>query len=72
MSYGVSMALDTEELTDAAPRLYGYALSLCRNHDVAEDLVQDTMLRALQQAGTFRGDSSLQTWLHRILHHPFR
>jgi RNA polymerase sigma-70 factor (ECF subfamily) len=71
VSYGVTMALDTEELTDAVPRLYGYALSLSRNHDVAEDLVQDTMLRALQQAGTFRGDSSLQTWLHRILHHRY-
>jgi RNA polymerase sigma-70 factor (ECF subfamily) len=65
------MALDTKELSDAVPRLYGYALSLCRNHDVAEDLVQDTMLRALEHADSYRGDSSLQTWLHRILHHRY-
>ena len=65
------MALDTEELTEAVPRLYRYALSLSRNHDLAEDLVQDTVLRALEHADAFRGESSLQTWLHRILHHRY-
>jgi predicted RNA polymerase sigma factor len=43
------MALDTEELTEAVPRLYRYALSLSRNHDLAEDLVQDTVVRALER-----------------------
>ncbi len=65
------MALDTDELTEAAPRLYRYALSLTRNHDVAEDLVQDTLVKALEYGETFRGGSSLQTWLHRILHNSY-
>ncbi|NQU38048.1 MAG: sigma-70 family RNA polymerase sigma factor [Actinobacteria bacterium] len=34
----------------------------------AEDLVSVTVLRALERAETFRGDSSLRTWLHKILH----
>lgn len=39
-----------------------------RNGQLAEDLVQETLLRALQRADTFRGEASLATWLHRILH----
>ena len=71
MSYGVSMALDPEDLPAALPRLLGYALSLTRDRDLAEDLVQDTVLKAIEKADTFRGDSSVQTWLHRILHHRY-
>ncbi len=65
------MALDTDDLMAATPRLYGYALSLTRDHDLAEDLVQDTMVKALEHGESFRGDSSVQTWLHRILHHRY-
>lgn len=71
MSYGVLMALRADEVTEAVPGLYRYALSLSRDHDVAEDLVQDTVVRALEKADTFRGDASVQTWLHRILHHRY-
>lgn len=65
------MAWDTDELNEAAPRLYRYALSLSRNHDLAEDLVQDTMVKAIEHREAFRGGSSLQTWLHRILHNCY-
>ena len=34
--------------------------------DAAEDAVQETFLRAWRGFGTFRGDSSLRTWLYRI------
>jgi len=65
------MAFETGELAEAVPRLYRYALSLSRDHDRAEDLVQDTLVKALEHGDTFRGGSSLQTWLHRILHNTF-
>jgi RNA polymerase sigma-70 factor (ECF subfamily) len=65
------MALDSDELTAEAPRLYRYALSLSRDHDLAEDLVQDTLVKALERGDTFRGAASLQTWLHRILHNCY-
>jgi RNA polymerase sigma-70 factor (ECF subfamily) len=48
----------------------GMLRSLCRgilgNADEAEDAVQETFLRAIQNLGSFRGDSELKTWLVRI------
>src|SRR5215831_13188391 len=40
-----------------------------RDNDVAEDVVQDTLLAALQGATGFSGRSSLKTWLTGILKH---
>jgi len=65
------VALSTDEITAAVPGLLRYARSLTRDTVVADDLVQDTVVRALERAGDFRGESSPQTWLHRILHHRF-
>jgi RNA polymerase sigma-70 factor, ECF subfamily len=51
----------------------GYLLRVAmlqlRDSDLAEDVVQDTMLAALQGATTFSGRSSLKTWLTGILKH---
>ena len=55
-------------LADEVPGLLRYARTIVRNGEAPEDLVQETLLRALQRADTFRGESSLSTWLHRILH----
>jgi len=49
--------------------LYRYALIHLRNRELAEDLVQDTLLSALESADRFRGDSSPRTWLISILKH---
>ena len=48
--------------------LYRFARSLVRDSAAAEDLVQETFLRAFEKRHTFRGDASPATWLHRILH----
>lgn len=53
------------------PGLLRYALTLTRDQDRAEDLVQETITRALERADQFRGESSVATWLHRILYHRF-
>lgn len=45
-----------------------YARTIVRDSQLAEDLVQETLLRALQRADSFRAEASLATWLHRILH----
>jgi RNA polymerase sigma-70 factor, ECF subfamily len=39
---------------------------LLRNHADTEEITQDTFIRAHRALATFRGDSSLATWLHRI------
>jgi RNA polymerase sigma-70 factor, ECF subfamily len=47
--------------------LYGYAMVLSRNSAGAEDLVQETCLRALRAIGGLRAESSLKSWLFTIL-----
>lgn len=47
-------------------RTFSVARSLIRNDSDAEELTQDTFIRAHRGLARFRGDSSLSTWLHRI------
>ncbi|NNG36647.1 sigma-70 family RNA polymerase sigma factor [Nakamurella sp. DB0629] len=55
---------------DAMPlldQLYGAALRMTRNPSDAEDLVQETMLKAYSAFGSFRRGTNLRAWLYRIL-----
>jgi RNA polymerase sigma-70 factor (ECF subfamily) len=52
--------------------LYGAALRLCRNEGDAEDLVQETMLRAYRFFDTFEAGTNCKAWLFRILSNVFR
>ena len=62
-------ALDVRSrLAAEVPGLLRYARTIVADGQLAEDLVQETLVRALERAGSFRGDASLATWLHRILH----
>jgi RNA polymerase sigma-70 factor (ECF subfamily) len=47
-------------------RLYRIARGILRNDSEAEDVVQETYVRAFTHLESFRGDSSLTTWLSRI------
>jgi RNA polymerase sigma-70 factor (ECF subfamily) len=47
--------------------LYGYALILTRNHAEAEDLVQETYVRAIEAMGRLRPGSNMKGWLFTIL-----
>lgn len=48
-------------------RLLRAAMGMCRNEVDAEDLVQETMVRAYQGAPKFEGKSALYTWLYGIM-----
>jgi RNA polymerase sigma-70 factor (ECF subfamily) len=48
-------------------RLYRVARSVLRNEGEAEDVVQEAYVRAYGKLGMFRGESSLSTWLTRIV-----
>lgn len=48
-------------------RLFRTAWSILRNRAEAEDAVQEGYVRAFVAVGTFKGDSSLSTWLTRIV-----
>ena len=52
--------------------LYGTALRLTRRPADAEDLVQDTYLKAFRSAGQFQRGTNLKAWLFTILHNTFR
>jgi RNA polymerase sigma-70 factor (ECF subfamily) len=52
-------------------RLYATALRLTRNEADAEDLVQDTYLRAFRSAGQFEAGTNLRGWMFTILHNTF-
>lgn len=47
-------------------KLYKVAYALLGSRQDAEEVVQDTFLRAYRAMQAFRGESSLETWLHRI------
>lgn len=49
-------------------RVYRLSVTLLANPTDAEDAVQDTFLRIHRKAATFRGESSLSTWIYRIAH----
>ncbi len=50
-----------------APQLYSAALRMTRRPADAEDLVQETFLKAYRSFGTFEEGSNLRAWLYRIL-----
>ena len=52
--------------------LYGMALRLTRRPQDAEDLVQDTYLKAFRAADQFERGTNLKAWLFTILHNTFR
>jgi RNA polymerase sigma-70 factor (ECF subfamily) len=48
-------------------KILAFARTRLRNHADAEDITQDTFIRAYRGLARFRGDSSLATWLRRIV-----
>ena len=49
-----------------APRIYNLARRMLGNDADAEDVTQDVFLQVIRKLDTFRGDSQLSTWLHRV------
>ena len=61
----------TREAMQYAPQLYSAALRMTRNAADAEDLVQETFLKAYRGFNTFTEGSNLRAWLYRILTNTF-
>ena len=64
-------AFETDALTHL-DSLYGTALRLTRNEADAQDLVQDTYVKAFKSRKQFRAGTNLKAWLFTILHNTFR
>ena len=56
----------------AVPKLRAFAISLSGNVDRADDLVQETLMRALANIDSFQPGTNLQAWLFTILRNLFR
>jgi len=56
-------------LQEHGDAIYAFAMMRVKNSDLAEDLVQDTLLAAWKNQDGFRGQSSERTWLIGILKH---
>lgn len=48
-------------------RLWAVALRTTGNPDEAADALQDAMISVLRNAGSYRGDAAVTTWMHRIV-----
>ena len=63
---GMAVAGFRENVQAAIPALRRYARALTRNADIADDLVQDTLVRALRSEHLFHG-GEVRSWLYTIL-----
>lgn len=60
-----------DELHHHVADLRRYAYVLCRNANDADDLVQETLVKAIAAADTYRKGANLRAWLFGILHNTF-
>jgi RNA polymerase sigma-70 factor (ECF subfamily) len=62
----MTIELFNQEFEGIVGQLKSFLLRMSTSLEDAEDLVQDTYLKALDKLPTFKGDSSLKTWLFAI------
>jgi RNA polymerase sigma-70 factor, ECF subfamily len=60
-----------EELVRSIPNLRAFAMSLCGNSARADDLVQETLMKAWDKLDTFQTGTNLKAWLFTILRNQF-
>jgi RNA polymerase sigma-70 factor (ECF subfamily) len=61
-----------DSMLDAVPSLRAFAISLCGSVDRADDLVQETLMRALANIDSFKLGTNMPAWLFTILRNLFR
>lgn len=59
------------DLLDAMPNLRAFAISLCGNADRADDLVQETLVKAWHKLECFEEGTNLKAWLFTILRNTY-
>ncbi len=59
------------QFVEHIPRLRRYARALCSDRHAADDLVQDTLERALNKLHLWKAGSNMRAWLFSIMHSVF-
>ena len=60
-----------QDLLGAIPSLRAFAMSLAQNADKADDLVQETLVKAWDKQASFQPGTNLRAWLFTILRNTF-
>ena len=60
-----------DALLGMIPNLRAFAISLCGNHERADDLVQETLLKAWSHMDSFQEGTNLRAWLFTILRNSY-
>ncbi|MGB0085049.1 MAG: sigma-70 family RNA polymerase sigma factor [Rhodomicrobiaceae bacterium] len=60
-----------DALIKSIPSLRAFAISLCHNRTEADDLVQETLIRAWNNLSSFQEGTNLKAWLFTILRNNF-
>jgi RNA polymerase sigma-70 factor (ECF subfamily) len=68
---GTGLARSKREMASLLPELRAYARFLVRDKPRADDLVQDTVVRALASMAQFQEGTSLKAWMFTILRNAF-
>lgn len=71
MSRSASHEDPRDEIISHLPQLRAFAISLTRNSSSADDLVQDTVVKAWKGFDKFETGTNLQAWLFTILRNTF-
>lgn len=61
-----------KQLEEMRPRLYKMAYSWCHANDIADDLTQDTVIKAMRNANSLRDINKMNSWLFSILANCWR
>ena len=56
-----------KQLEEMRPRLYKVAFSWCHTADIADDLAQETVIKAIRNANSLRDMNKMNSWLFTIL-----
>ncbi|TLP49291.1 MULTISPECIES: sigma-70 family RNA polymerase sigma factor [Cohaesibacter] len=59
------------EMLSVLPSLRAFAMSLCGKHDRADDLVQDTVMKAWSKQSSFEPGTNMRAWLFTILRNEY-
>lgn len=68
---GAAPASFKREMLAALPSLRAFAVSLSRRHDRADDLVQETVMKAWGKQDSFQPGTNMRAWLFTILRNEF-
>lgn len=70
MKLAIAMTGDADEFSSLAqlhmPVIFRFLLASLRDQDLAQTLTQECFMKAYRNRSTFRGESSVRTWLMRI------